>query len=65
MYMYVTGVRKVGERIIHYLLLALIHRNLDRELIQKVFYFSPPPGKPEVRDLREKWESKSESLLLH
>lgn len=64
MYMYVTGEGKVGERIIHHLLLALIYRNLDRQLIQQACYLSPRPGKTEFKDLREKWESKSESLLL-
>lgn len=48
-YKYVTGVRKVGERIIHYLLLALIYRNLDKELIQKNYSTFPlPPAKQKL-----------------
>lgn len=62
MYVHVTGEGKAGERVIH-LLSDLIYRDLDRELIQ-VFNFPPPPGKTEIRDLRERWKSKSEFMLL-
>lgn len=60
MYIYETGEEKAGES--NFSLLALIHRNFDREFIERVIYFSLPPDKLEVRKLRGKWESMSDSV---